>query len=227
MSIPLRCPTPAIRRESIFRYLGCGNRPTQEVEALCDALLPEFLAALDCRACFQEAAVTVEGNLVTLSGLAPIRSAALARNLAGCTRAILFAATIGSAADRLRMQTQVRSPARAVVLDAMGTAAIEALCDSLCADWRRQAAPQQLRPRFSPGYGDLPLSLQKDLCAALDAQRRLGIYVNESMLMTPQKSVTALIGLSSAPQMARIRGCGYCSMGEHCPLRKGGKHCGL
>ena len=172
MSIPLRCPTPAIRRESIFRYLGCGNRPTQEVEALCDALLPEFLAALDCRACFQEAAVTVEGNLVTLSGLAPIRSAALARNLAGCTRAILFTATIGSAADRLRMQTQVRSPARAVVLDAMRTAAIEALCDSLCADWRQQAAPQQLRPRFSPATATCPLSCRKICCPCWTARVR-------------------------------------------------------
>ena len=218
MSIPLRCPTPAIRRESIFRYLRCGNRPTQEVEALCDALLPEFLAALDCRACFQEVAVTVEGNLVTLPGLAPIRSAALARNLAGCTRAILFAATIGSAADRLRMQTQVRSPARAVVLDAMGTAAIEALCDSLCADWRRQAAPQQLRPRFSPGYGDLPLALQKDLLSLLDSPRQAGIMLTEGLMMLPHKSVSAIVGIGPAGCDAPLHDCAACGK-KNCAFR--------
>ena len=30
--------------------------------------------------------------------------------------------------------------------------------------------------------------------------------------MNPSKSVTAIIGLSDWPQMARIRGCAYCSM---------------
>ena len=80
--------------------------------------------------------------------------------------------------------------------------------------------------RFSPGYGDLPLSLQPKICAALDTQRRLGLYVTESYLMNPSKSVTAIIGLSDWPQMARIRGCTYCSMRETCKLRVGGKHCG-
>ena len=117
--------------------------------------------------------------------------------------------------------------AEAVILDGCGSALVEQGCDAAEREISSRFPELYLTDRFSPGYGDLPLSLQKDLCTALDAQRRLGIYVNESMLMTPQKSVTAIIGLSPAPQMARIRGCGYCSMGEHCPLRKGGKHCGL
>ena len=41
------------------------------------------------------------------------------------------------------------------------------------------------------------------------------------------KSVTAVIGLSDRPQMARVRGCSYCSMRETCALRKGGHHCGI
>ena len=39
--------------------------------------------------------------------------------------------------------------------------------------------------------------------------------------------VTALIGLAELPQMARIRGCAYCTMQQTCTLRKGGKHCGI
>ena len=117
--------------------------------------------------------------------------------------------------------------AEAVILDGCGSALVEQGCDEAEREIASRFPTLYLTDRFSPGYGDLPLSLQKDLCAALDAQRRLGIYVNESMLMTPQKSVTALIGLSSLPQMARIRGCGYCSMKERCALRKGGNHCGL
>ena len=50
--------------------------------------------------------------------------------------------------------------------------------------------------------------------------------MSERFLMNPTKSVTALIGISDRPQMARIRGCAYCTMRETCALRKGGKHCG-
>ena len=50
--------------------------------------------------------------------------------------------------------------------------------------------------------------------------------MTESLLLNPVKSVTAVIGLSDRPQMARIRGCAYCQMRERCTLRKGGKHCG-
>ena len=65
-----------------------------------------------------------------------------------------------------------------------------------------------------------------ELCAVLDASRRLGITVGESLLMNPCKSVTAVIGIADAPQPARVRGCGYCTMRETCELRKRGKTCG-
>ena len=218
MSIPLRCPAPTPRRESIFRYLGCGNAPTPEVVALCDSLLPEFLQGLDCRACFLEVDVTVADDLVTLSGLPPVHSAALARNLRGCSRAILFAATIGSAADRLRMQMQVRSPARAVVLDAMGTAAVEALCDSLCSAWRAEHAPRQLRPRFSPGYGDLPLTFQQTLLTLLDAPRQAGITLTEGLMMLPHKSVSAIVGIGSDGCDVPLHDCAACGK-RNCAFR--------
>ena len=84
-----------------------------------------------------------------------------------------------------------------------------------------------LTDRFSPGYGDLPLCIQPEVCAALDAGRRVGIHVSDSFLMNPMKSVTAVIGIADRPQMARVRGCAYCAMAASCRLRKGGKHCGI
>jgi cobalamin-dependent methionine synthase I len=52
-----------------------------------------------------------------------------------------------------------------------------------------------LRPRFSPGYGDLPLELQTNLFKVLDCQHFIGLTLNDSMLMSPSKSVTAIVGL--------------------------------
>ena len=147
--------------------------------------------------------------------------------LAQCDQAILMACTLGAAFETLLRAEQARDMARAAILNACGSALVERGCDAAEEEIRRRFSDRYLTDRFSPGYGDLPLTLQPEICAALDVQRRLGIHVTESLLMIPSKSVTAVIGLSDRPQMARIRGCAYCTMKETCMLRKGGKRCGM
>ena len=119
-----------------------------------------------------------------------------------------------------------RDMAKALILDAAASAAVENVCDNLCADLAEALAPQYLTDRFSPGYGDLPLSQQKELFRLLDVTRRIGVSLSESGLMVPQKSVTALIGVSDHPQPKRSRGCETCTMFADCAYRKDGKNCG-
>ena len=57
--------------------------------------------------------------------------------------------------------------------------------------------------------------------------RRIGVACTDTLLMTPQKTVSALIGLADKPQPARIRGCAHCSMNRTCTLRKAGTTCDL
>ena len=147
--------------------------------------------------------------------------------LAQCDQAVLLACTLGTKFYAMVRSAQVRDMARAVILDACGSALVEQGCDEAERDIAARFPGLYLTDRFSPGYGDLPLSLQPGLCAVLDAERRVGIHVTSSFLMNPGKSVTAVIGLSDKPQMARIRGCAWCAMRETCTLRKGGKTCGL
>ena len=120
-----------------------------------------------------------------------------------------------------------RDMAKAVLLDGCGSAWVEAGCDEAEGELSERLPGRFLTDRFSPGYGDLPLSLQPAICGALDTQRILGLYVTDSCLLNPGKSVTAIVGVSDRPQMARVRGCRYCSMNQTCQLRKGGKSCGL
>ena len=149
-----------------------------------------------------------------------------AKMLEQCDQAVLMACTLGTQFEALLRGEQARDMSRAVILAACGSAWVEAGCDQVEQELAHCLPNRYRTDRFSPGYGDLPLSLQPKICAALDTQRRLGLYVTESYLMNPSKSVTAIIGLSDWPQMARIRGCTYCSMRETCKLRVGGKHCG-
>ncbi|MBR3258643.1 MAG: vitamin B12 dependent methionine synthase, partial [Eggerthellaceae bacterium] len=55
-----------------------------------------------------------------------------------------------------------------------------------------------------PGYGDLPLEVQPDLLGLLDASRRLGITLSDSLLMSPTKSVTAIVGLRPAERKCEV-----------------------
>lgn len=148
------------------------------------------------------------------------------RLLRGCTAMIVFAATLGAEAERLIRRAQAIDMADAVILDACGSAAIENVCDNLCADLAAAEAPLYLTDRFSPGYGDLPFSQQPDFCRLLDVGRRIGVTLTDSGLMLPQKSVTALLGVSPVPTEKRPRGCAYCRMFETCAYRKDGVSCG-
>ena len=146
--------------------------------------------------------------------------------LSECSQAALMACTLGAEFDRRLRAMQARDMSSAVILDACGSALVESGCDAVEAELAGRFPERFLTDRFSPGYGDLPLDVQPEVCAALDASRRLGLYVTGSLLLNPMKSVTAVIGLSDRPQAARIRGCAYCRLREDCPYRKGGTCCG-
>lgn len=145
--------------------------------------------------------------------------------LKGCHQAALLLATLGTPFDAMLRTQQARNMADAAVLDACGNVLVEEACDITEQEIHQQIPELNLTDRFSPGYGDLPLSLQTGLLHALDATRLAGVYLTDSCLMNPSKTVTAIVGLSRQPQRARIRGCAYCSLRNTCTIRKDGKRC--
>lgn len=166
--------------------------------------------------CYRELPVTITGDLCQLGPLS-LRSVKLARNLQGCCRVALMGATLGVGIDRLIAKYGRISPAKALMLQAIGAERIEALCDAFCA-WLNGETGLHLRPRFSPGYGDLPLSVQAELFPLLDCQRRIGLTLTDSLLMSPSKSVTAFVGLSSEQNERVKQGCSACAM-QDCAFR--------
>ena len=122
---------------------------------------------------------------------------------------------------------QLKDIAFASMLDGCASSAVESLCNSvenkLTAEYSAQG--YFVTDRFSPGYGDLPLSIQPDFCAALDTTRKIGVSVSESGIMIPRKSVTALIGFSRNPQKHFDTGCINCTMKATCKFRENGVTC--
>ena len=183
---------PAYDRREILAYMRSGGGLP---DSLLDGCLETCRGLMKREVLYSLYPVRFRGDETDL-GFASVRSRDLARALSGCTCAVLFAATAGFAFDREIARARVTSPLLALAYHAIGAERVEALCDAFCDFIAREAAGRGLktRPRYSPGYGDLPLSLQAEIASALGMEK-LGIILESSMLMRPSKSVTALIGL--------------------------------
>lgn len=186
---------PAWDKREILRYAGVKGE-VSELDALLQECLDEIENKLAYRVCYREFSIAREENRLGL-GFLTTNSADLMRNLSGCGSIVLFAATIGIEVDRLIARYATVSPTKALLFQAIGAERIESLCDAFCRDVAAQKAKDGYwtRPRFSAGYGDLPLATQRNVFAALDCSRRIGLALNESLLMSPSKSVTAIIGV--------------------------------
>ena len=211
-----------------LRYLGAGSSPPEVLRRDMEQIADQLTAAVRPRYAYRVFSTVHEerGVLLREAGIL-LTGRSAARMLAQCDQAVLLISTLGAGFETMLRAEQARDMARAVMLDACGSAWVESGCNAAEEELAARFPGRYLTDRFSPGYGDLPLALQPAICAALDAGRRVGVQVTDSFLMNPSKSVTAVIGLSDRPQQARIRGCAYCSMRETCTLRKGGKSCAL
>ena len=186
-----------IPRDEALRYTYCVPSAAGDgLLALYKECLPLFNAQVCYRACRLRTPVAVQGDTVQL-GFCTIVSRRLSQRLERCDEAYVFAATTGIGVDRLINREKQLSPSRGLMMEGIGSAAAEAWCDCLCAQWAAEceARGEALLQRYSPGYGDLPLSVQRPLLDALDAYRNIGVSLSESLIMTPRKSVTAIIGI--------------------------------
>ncbi len=187
--------SPPIDKKEILRYAGVSEE-APEIEKLLSECVEITLSTLSYKVCYSEFPVN-HCNGYTDFGFFTTDSAALAKNLAGCSRVIVFAATVGIGIDRLILRYSSVSPAKALIFQAIGAERIETLCDTFCHDIQNELGDSfTTRPRFSPGYGDLPLKVQKEIFSVLDAPRKIGLTLNDSLLMSPTKSVTAILGIA-------------------------------
>lgn len=148
-------------------------------------------------------------------------------HLNGCEKAIVMCATVGSGVDKLIRISQISDMARAVVMDSLASVAVEQVCNAFDKIIAEKYSDYNMTFRFSPGYGDYPIELQKIILQMLDAPKKIGLCTNDNFLLTPTKSVTAVLGLSKNPIERKKRGCAICNMRETCKFRRKGLHCGV
>lgn len=199
---------PVFRENEILRYAGCREADSG-VAGLLSECISEVRPTLVYKVCFRTLRLKTDGAFCDF-GAFGVNSEKLAANLKGCETAVVFAATIGVGIDRLIAKYGRISPSKALMLQAIGAERIEALCDSFCSDIETDCG-MGTRPRFSPGYGDFPLECQRDIFRLLDCERKIGLTLNDSLLMSPSKSVTAVVGIGGKGGNTTNK-CGSCGI---------------
>lgn len=208
-----------LNRSEAIRYLGgAGTQMNDQMEVLMDECEKMVLEKAAPKFLYIELDLPCD----TIMGGRDI-----ANHLDGCEKAILMCATLGAEIDKLIRISQISDMAKAVVLDSFASVAVEQVCNKVDEIIAEKYDGYYMTFRFSPGYGDYPISLQQDFLRMLDAPRKIGLTTNENFLLMPTKSVTAVMGLSKNPIERKKRGCAICNMRGKCRFRKNGEHCGL
>ena len=205
-----------VNRKEILRYLGYG---TSEADETIKKLMEECILEIEKYASPKIVTRVVPIHFLSENekdfidfGVFRTKSKSLATNLKDCEQVIFFAATLGLGIDQLIRKYSKFEMSRVVVIQAAATALLEGYCNEQCKNLSKEWEEKGFysRPRFSPGYGDFSLEYQKPLLESLEVEKRIGIYLTESLLMTPSKSVSAVIGLSRKPHRCEVMGCEVC-----------------
>ncbi len=172
----------------IILYSGCRKSRDERLCALSEDALRELCDLVSLKAVYTEVPVKFQGDEADFT-FCRYQSASLRKFLGGDCTAYIFAATLGLGADRLISRYSATSPSKAVITDGCATAFIECWCDYVC----KEIFKTEAQLRFSPGYGDLPLEMQTDILHTLSANLNIGLSMTDSFLLTPTKSVTAIV----------------------------------
>lgn len=200
---------PQVNEREVWRYAACKTADETLRRLLQDCLM-ESQDTFVGRACYCK--LSVSDFYAFVDGAA--QSQGVRNRLCDCKEVIIFAASVGLGIDRLMEKYAKISPTKALLLQAIGAERIETLCDEVCAYLQTQYG--EITPRFSAGYGDFPLSAQKDFFRLLDCPKNIGVSLTDALLMVPTKSVTAFVGVGNGEEQA---GCLVCKK-KDCIIRK-------
>ena len=202
-----------VRTKEAVRYLGYGNHAIDgRTLALIASSFRELEQSAGRRIIYRIFDVSFEDTDSLSIGILKITSRNLAGNLKGCDRAFLLGATLGVGVDALLRRYAVTDMTRVVILQACAAAMLEEYLDRCQEELRREQEKKgcYLRPRFSPGYGDFSIQHQEQILRMLDASKNIGLSMTDGNMLTPVKSVTAVIGLSKINIPCHVQGCESC-----------------
>ena len=201
------------RTKEAVRYLGYGRHAVDEATLnLIQHSFQELEKVTNAPIVYRIFLVSdITDDRLKIGGM-EIKSKSLGKNLKGCQEAVMLGVTLGTGVDILMRRASLTDMAKAVVLQACAAAMLEEYLDERQDQIAEELLQEgkYLRPRFSPGYGDFSIEHQGQILGMLDAPKKIGLTMTEGNMLTPIKSVTAVIGVSTHREPCHRKGCEEC-----------------
>ncbi len=216
-----------IKRE-VLRYLGYQDQVIDPIShSMIDEAIEEIGSLIEKRAIYKNFPISFQKDKVLLEGTdLKLVGKDIQNHLKDSCTCILMAVTLGHRVDtRIRYYEKI-DMTRALILDAAATGFIEKACNDICKDIERELdGDKALTNRFSPGYGDLGIHIQGKFLNILGAQKTIGLNISSSSILTPRKSVTAIVGIIDKDKR-KERKCIDCNKYLQCDFKKEEEACG-
>ncbi|MBD5640467.1 methionine synthase [Clostridium botulinum] len=217
-----------IDKNQILRYLGYrGQEISNEIHSLIEECIKEIKTLVSLRSTYKYSKVEINNQVNLIDIDLKLEGKDIIRHLEKSNKCCVMAATLGSEVDRKILYYEKVNMTKAVILDACATTAIEEYCDFIEDEVKKVVEKDQLNInwRYSPGYGDLDISIQRDLLKSLDAEKIIGLTVSSHNILIPRKSVTAIIGIIPKEVIVKKKSCNQCNKFDSCKFRKIGEIC--
>jgi len=220
--IPLRLKTSEVlRRQGIKEY----SKLKPEIKDL----IRELLATVNSDHLL-EPAIAYEIHSITemrhdqlcLEGNAALHSPLLPSVLREAKELVVVVCTIGP-----RLEEEVtdyfskKEPLRGLLLDGIGSAAVDSLTQEVCKLMMREASSRgyQASSPFSPGMPGFPITEQWQMLNLVPAEE-IGVSLTPIGMMMPRKSISMVIGMGSEmPTWTQAEVCARCNLRKTCPYK--------
>ncbi len=216
-------------RKELYRYLGIkDNNPSDNMIKIIDECESEILKIAYPRYVYKFFDLTLEDNTINIVNTnLSLKGKSIYNHLKDCQKVILLCATVSLDVDNLIKKAQATDVTKAFIYDNMGSVLVEQVCDNIENIIKDKNSDYYFTTRFSPGYGDLTIDIQNLFLEVTNAKKQIGLTANESSILIPRKSVTAIIGLSKNPIQNKIpiTKCDNCSLKDTCQIRIRGENC--
>lgn len=209
----------------IKRYMHYA--PTAEDPRI-DSVIHSSIATIDEIAIvnytYKVSSFQIEEDRISIDNFTEkIKSEDLANHLRGAKAIVVFAVTLGQSVDRELKKVMILDSLKALSLDAVASTYIERVADIACEEIMLQSEGHR-NYRYSPGYGDLLLTYQPAILDFLEAQKKIGLFLNDKNLLIPSKSITAFFGIFDTKKEQK-KSCETCSLVDNCQFRQKGVMC--
>ena len=221
-----------VEKSEVLRYLGHnGQEIDGGLNSKINQCIKETKNKIDTKYVYQIYDIKKDLNLNTVqfeNTNLILKSKDISELLRDCDKCVLMCATLGFNIEKNIRRYSYNNLTKGIIIDACATTSIEEVCDLVQDSILDKVAKEEksLTMRYSPGYGDLDISANRDILNVLDAHRKIGVTVTNTGIMIPRKSVVALIGITNEKIGKVKRTCENCSNRFNCEYRRKADGCG-